>query len=117
MSRRSRYGTLRSVPGLEPRATRKEKTLTSGMNVNAARCEALFASALQRSDHPTLRQVRDAVECAVRDLGSIGCAASVAQEFGDHPETAILRMRWARVAVDEAFVAATGPTVVDYAVA
>jgi hypothetical protein len=33
----------------------------------------------------------------------------VAQEFGDHPDTAILRMQWARHAVEEAFVPATGP--------
>jgi hypothetical protein len=77
--------------------------LTPGLNVNAARCEALFASALQRSDRPTVSDVRAAVQRAVRDLGSSGCAAWVAQEFGDHPETAILRMQWARQAVDEAF--------------
>ena len=100
---------------MDPRATRKEKTLTSGMNVNAVRCEALFASALQRSDDPTLTEVRDAIQRAVRDLGSLGCAAWVAQEFGDHPETAILRMRWARHAVDEAFVPATGSAAVDQA--
>jgi hypothetical protein len=27
----------------------------------------------------------------------------VAQEFGDHPETAVIRMRWARAVVLEAF--------------
>jgi hypothetical protein len=27
----------------------------------------------------------------------------VAQEFGDHPETAVIRMRWARMAVREGF--------------
>jgi hypothetical protein len=76
----------------------------SGMNVQATRCEALFASALQRSDAPTLADVRDAVRRAVQSLGSRGCAAQVAQEFGDHPETAILRMRWAREAVEQAFL-------------
>jgi hypothetical protein len=39
----------------------------------------------------------------VRGFGSRGCAARVAQEFGDHPETAAARMRWARIAADQAF--------------
>jgi hypothetical protein len=68
----------------------------SGLNVNTVRCEALFVSALQRSDSPTPADVQQAVRRAVRDLGSRGCAARVAQEFGDHPETAVERMRWAR---------------------
>ncbi len=82
--------------------------MTSGMNLNAARCEALFASVLQRSDHPSLAEVREAIRCALRELGSRGCAACVAQEFGDHPETAILRMRWAREAVEQAFLERVG---------
>jgi hypothetical protein len=79
--------------------------VTSGIHLNAARCEALFASALQRSDDPTLPEVREAIQRALHDLGARGCAAWVAQEFGDHPETAILRMRWARTAVEQAYVA------------
>lgn len=80
--------------------------MTPGTNVNAARCEALFASALQRSDAPTLSEVRDAVHRAEIELGLCGCAESVAQEFGDHPETAIMRMQWARHLVAAAFLAA-----------
>jgi hypothetical protein len=78
----------------------------SRLDVNTVRSEALFASALQRSQSPTLAQVRQAVMVAVRELGSRGCAAQVAQEFGDHPETAVVRMRWARRLVAEAFAAA-----------
>lgn len=73
------------------------------MNVHSVRCEALFASALQRSEEPTLPEIREAIRGAVRVHGSRGCAARVAQEFGDHPETAIMRMRWAREVVQEAF--------------
>jgi hypothetical protein len=75
------------------------------MNVNSVRCEALFASALQRSQEPSLPEIREAIRGAVRVHGSRGCAARVAQEFGDHPETAIIRMRWARQVVQEAFAA------------
>lgn len=66
------------------------------LSVSAARADALFASTLQCSDEPTARQVRRAVTAAVRAFGGRGCAARVAQEFGDHPDTAVARMRWAR---------------------
>src|SRR6266511_3167169 len=78
----------------------------SHLNVTTVRCEALLASALQRSQSPTPTQVRQAIMWTVRDLGSQGCAERVAQEFGDHPETAVARMRWARQLVAEAFAPA-----------
>ncbi len=62
----------------------------------AARADALFASALQRSDEPSSGQVRRAIAAAVAAYGGSGCAARVAQAFGEHPETAVTRMRWAR---------------------
>jgi hypothetical protein len=65
------------------------------MNLNAVRSEALFVSSLQQSERPTVGQVRAAIVRAVRDLGAASCAERVAQEFGDHPETAEARMRWA----------------------
>jgi hypothetical protein len=70
---------------------------------SAAWADALFVSVMQRSDEPSEDQVRKAIAAAVRAYGDRGCAERVAQEFGDHPETAISRMRWARAAVDEAF--------------
>ena len=71
--------------------------------ISAVRADALFASVMQRSDEPTDDQVRKAVGAAVRAYGSRGCAERVAQEFGDHPETALPRMRWARAAAGAAF--------------
>jgi hypothetical protein len=58
--------------------------------------EALFASALQPSDAPEPAIVRAMVTRTILQLGSDGCAACVAQEFGDHPETAVRRMGWVR---------------------
>src|SRR5438309_10800885 len=69
------------------------------LNINTVRCEALFASRLQSSDNPTSAQVQAAILTAVRVWGSRGCAAQVAQEFGDHPEAAQTRMCWAREVV------------------
>jgi hypothetical protein len=73
------------------------------LSINAVRSEALFVSALQRSEDPGTEQVRQAIARAVREMGSQGCAARVAQEFGDHPELAVARMRWARRVIDETF--------------
>lgn len=64
-----------------------------------ARAEALFASAVQSSSAPTPAGVRRAVAESFTRLGSRGCAACVAGEYGDHPEVAAARMRWALATV------------------
>jgi len=58
--------------------------------------EALFVSALQPSDTPTPDVIAGAIMSAMRRFGPRGCAARMAQEFGDYPEAAAARMRWAR---------------------
>jgi hypothetical protein len=73
------------------------------LSVSAARADALFVSALQCSDEPTAGQVRRAIAETVRAFGGRGCAARVAQEFGDHPDTAVARMRWARAVAGAVF--------------
>jgi hypothetical protein len=65
-------------------------------NVSDAQREALFASALQPSDTATADMVAEAITCAVQQFGIGGCAGRMAQEFGDHPDAAAERMRWAR---------------------
>jgi hypothetical protein len=62
----------------------------------AARCEALFASGLQRSDAPTAEMAAEAIKGSIRRFGIDGCASRMAQEFGDHPDAAAERMRWIR---------------------
>jgi hypothetical protein len=73
------------------------------LSIGGFQADAIFASGLQRRDKPSADQVRQAVAAAIRVLGYSGCAERVAQEFGDHPETAVIRMRWARAAAREAF--------------
>ena len=73
------------------------------LSISAARADALFVSPLQRSEEPSAQQVRQAIAAALRRFGGRGCAGRVAQEFGDHPELAAVRMRWARQAVAAAF--------------
>ena len=73
------------------------------LSIDTARADALFASALQSSDEPSAVQVKQAIAAATSALGDLGCAARVAQEYGEHPETAVTRMRWAGTAVAGAF--------------
>ena len=66
----------------------------------AARAAALFVSHLSVTDDPTPAQV-DAVirHSLLTHGGSRGCAADVAATYGDYPELAAPRMRWARSVV------------------
>ena len=73
------------------------------LSVGGVQADAVFASGLQRGDEPSAGQVRQAVAAAIRAFGYSGCAERVAQEFGDHPETAVIRMRWALAIAREAF--------------
>ena len=58
------------------------------LDINAARCEALFSSGLQESDALTAASVSAAIAAAVRRFGIGGCVCLMAQEFGDHPVAA-----------------------------
>ena len=78
---------------------------THHLSTSAVRADAVFASALQVSQRPDPGQVQRAVAATVRRFGGRGCAAVVAQEFGEHPEAAAARMRWALQAAAEAFAA------------
>jgi hypothetical protein len=71
------------------------------LTVNDMRCTALFASGLQRSDALTAAAVAEAVRRTVRQFGVRGCEGRMAQEFGDHPEAAMERMRWVRQLIGE----------------
>jgi hypothetical protein len=79
------------------------RPITKYPGIAVVRTDALFVSAVQRSDEPRAVQVRQAVAAAVRRFGPRGCAERVAQEFGEHPEMAAARMRWARRQIAQAF--------------
>ena len=77
----------------------------------AARSEALFTSTLSARAELDEAQVANAIRTAIRTHGgSHGCAAEVAHEYGDHPETAVARMRWALAVVSALYPADDAPT-------
>ena len=70
--------------------------------------EALFASTLQPSEHPTAEQVTAAVRDSLRrHSGQPGCTSVCAAEYGEHPDTAPERMRWALALTNHLSIAAT----------
>lgn len=72
--------------------------------LTAARAEALFTSSLATGSLPGYDVVEEAIRIAVRAHGGVrGCAVDVAGEYGDHPELAVPRMRWARGVVEHLY--------------
>ena len=72
--------------------------------LTAARAEALFASGLPACSRPAGTEVAAAISDALRTYGGTrGCACEVAAAYGEYPETAAPRMRWARQVVQDAF--------------
>ena len=68
---------------------------------SAALADALFTSDLSARCEHTPIEVATAIRHAIgTHAGLGGCAAEVAAEYGEHPETAARRMRWARAVVD-----------------
>ena len=80
------------------------------LNVDDARCKALFASGLQRSDAPTADMVAEVIRRTVRRFGIRSCISPMAQEFGAPPD----HVRPAAVnpcpRTTQHWVAATGPS-------
>ena len=91
------------------------KTSLAGYEVpgtfEAVRAEALFVSALQPSGSPSPDQIRHAVATTLQRIGVRSCAAQVAGEFGDHPDSAVARMSWALATINTVYPApSTTPT-------
>lgn len=69
-----------------------------------ARAEALFVSAASTGARLTREEVSQAVSDTVRaHHGVRRCAADMAFAFGESPETAALRMRWALQTLTSAY--------------
>lgn len=62
--------------------------------------EAVFASTLQPSQPVTAAEAWAAVTAALAQHGTQGCVEILAGEYGERPETAAPRMRFARELAD-----------------
>jgi hypothetical protein len=70
----------------------------------AARAEAIFTSHLAIGSQPTGTEAAAIICAAVRAYGGTrGCAAEVAAAYGERPETAAPRMRWARAVIEHIY--------------
>jgi len=99
-----------AAPALLASNAQKERDLTmSSANgptniLAAARAEALFASGLPACSRPTGAAAAAAIKDALQAYGGTrGCACEVAAAYGEYPETAAPRMRWARQVVQDTF--------------
>ena len=72
--------------------------------ITTARVEGLFASDLSIRCHPSEATVAAAIRDAVRAHGGVrGCAGEVAAAYGERPEIAAARIRWARDVVESIY--------------
>ena len=70
----------------------------------AARAAALFASELPTGSQPGAVTVNAAIAASVHACGGTrGCVAAMAAAYGDYPESAAPRMRWALAMVSRDF--------------
>jgi hypothetical protein len=75
-----------------------------------ARAEALFVSDVPAGSPLSRDEATAAIRRAMRaHRGSRGCAAELAASYGDHPETAAPRMRWARALVELLYARSGAP--------
>ena len=78
----------------------------------AASAEALFTSHLSAWREYTAIEVATAVRHAISSRGGLrGCAGEVAAAYGENPETAARRMRWARALSEASMSQLAGPGV------
>lgn len=75
-------------------------------NTTTLLAQALFASPLQASAHPSDSQVRTAIDVQLHRHSAEFFPALIAQEAGDHPEMFHARMTWALEAVSSAYTLA-----------
>jgi hypothetical protein len=72
-----------------------------------ALADALFTSDLSARCEHTRTKIATAIGYAISThTGTGGCAAEVAAAYGEHPEMAARRMRWARAVIEGAGAAA-----------
>jgi hypothetical protein len=76
----------------------------------AARAAALFASDLSSRGRPSQAAVKASIRTAIATSGGVrGCFGKVAACYGECPETAVPRMRWARQTIEAIYSRPAAP--------
>ena len=84
----------------------REMVRMSAHSLVLARAEALAVSSVRQTECTDRATVDAVIRAALHVHGGVrGCAAALAQAFGDHPEIAAPRMRWARQTVSALYAA------------
>ena len=85
--------------------------MASEAGLLTAHADALFTSDLSARCCHSQAEIAAAIIRAIRSHSAAGgCAGEVAAAYGEHPETAAPRMRWARAAAERiSSLAATSP--------
>jgi len=79
-------------------------------NTAAAGAAALFASDLSSRCRPSQADVATAISTAIATHGGVrGCVEEVAAAYGECPESAVPRMRWALQTIQSTCSPATAP--------
>jgi hypothetical protein len=90
------------------RATTMPPEFTVPETIRTARAEALYLSTLQPSESPSPDRVRRNIATTLGQLALPECDAQIATDFGDHPDTAVARMRWALTTIDTVYPSTSG---------
>ena len=108
-SQRVAHGLPSAWPHLLPRHERV--SMARKIDLRTVRADALFTSDLSARCRHSDAEITAAIGRAIRSHGGVGgCAGAVAAAYGDRPETAAPRMRWARAAAERiSSSAATSP--------
>ena len=88
---------------VDSQATRTLSELAVPDMIRTARAEALFLSTLQPSESPSADRVRRHVATTLSRLGLAECGARMADEYGNHPNSSVARMRWVLTTIDTVY--------------
>jgi hypothetical protein len=88
---------------VEIQPVRMLREFTVPDTIRTAGAEALFLSTLQPSESPSPDRVCRTVATMLRRLGLAECGSQFADEYGNHPDTAVARMRWALTTIDTVY--------------
>lgn len=85
-----------TMPDVRRASAQTRSVVRLATDIDTVRAEALFASDVQPASAPDRAEAIAAIDRTMRRYGGEhGCVDRLAREYGEHPEAAAERMRWA----------------------